>query len=81
MTPPPLLSRHAKHGKFTKRINSAEMPNCDKAMPGVVSRGYAHQTTKPMAVPHCPHEISRLWRDGEGIIGAMPIRRLKEVEI
>jgi len=37
---------------------------CDKAMPGVVSMGYAHQTTKPMAVPHCPHgvDFGEIWR-------------------
>jgi len=63
MTPPPLLASHAKHGKFAKQIVSAGVPKYDK----------------PMAVPHCPHGVSRLWRDGEGIIRAMPIRRLKEV--
>ncbi|MBU2530226.1 MAG: hypothetical protein KKD35_04215, partial [Elusimicrobia bacterium] len=35
MTPPPLLSSHAKHGKFAKQISSAEMPNCDKRGGGV----------------------------------------------
>ena len=76
MTPLPFspFADHAKHGKLAKQISSAEMPNCDKAMPGSRPR-----RDKPMAVPHCPHGVSRLWRDGEGIIGAMPIRRLKEV--
>ncbi|MBU2530269.1 MAG: hypothetical protein KKD35_04430, partial [Elusimicrobia bacterium] len=48
MTPPPLLSGHAKHGKFAEQISSAEMPNCDK----------------PMAVPHCPHgvDFGEIWR-------------------
>ncbi|MBU2530089.1 MAG: 3-deoxy-manno-octulosonate cytidylyltransferase [Elusimicrobia bacterium] len=35
MTPPPLLSDHAKRGKLAKQISSAEMPNCDKRGGGV----------------------------------------------
>ena len=43
---------------------SGSRPKRDKTMPGSRPR-----RDKPMAVPHCPHEISRLWRDGEGIRG------------
>ncbi|MBU2530494.1 MAG: UDP-N-acetylmuramate--L-alanine ligase, partial [Elusimicrobia bacterium] len=49
MTPPPLSSCHAEHGKFAKQISSAKMPNCDKPLAGAVSKRYAHQTAKPLA--------------------------------
>ena len=35
MTPPPLLSCHAKHGKFAKRIISVGMPKYEKRGGGV----------------------------------------------
>ena len=61
MTPPPLFSSisppqsvggsakevmEEKHGKFAKRINSAEIPNYDKPMAVPYHRGYAYQTAK-----------------------------------
>ena len=35
MTPPPLLSSHAKHDKFARQIVSAIMPKCEKRGGGV----------------------------------------------
>ena len=38
VTPPPLLSNHAKHGKFAKQIISADMPKYEKRGGGVKLR-------------------------------------------
>ncbi len=53
MTPPPLLSHHAKHGKFAKRINSTEMPNYEKRGGGVTKKRKKYFKKKLLLTVFC----------------------------